>query len=468
MTKIFKIPFATQGDRTSIPDDVQADGAVSYTQGYSYDYERDQQTDPAAKDIEREKMNGMFHDITEAIGELQSFGFPKWATEGKPYPIRAIVYHKNKTWQSKIENNNVEPVAGTAWQELKADLSAGDINVYTKTESDKRFQPLGNYQAAGYSYSKAESDTNYQPKGNYAPAGNYALKGESYTKAEGDTRYQPKGSYQPSGDYALKGDSYTKAETDSKYQPKGSYQAAGYSYSKAESDTNYQPKGNYAPAGNYALKGESYTKAEGDTRYQAKGSYQPSGDYALKGDSYTKAETDNKYQPKGSYQAAGYSYSKQESDTKYQPKGSYAPAGNYALKGESYTKAEGDTRYQPKGSYQPAGNYALKGDSYTKAETYSRAEVDSRVNAKGGKNTALKAANGWWKCADTGMIYQWGRITAVKNTFPIAFPNAITSLVMSPTSGTLSSQRIGFWDKTRFEATFEYGNNTGFYFAVGY
>ena len=375
MTKIFKIPFATQGDRTSIPDDVQADGAVSYTQGYSYDYERDQQTDPAAKDIEREKMNGMFHDITEAIGELQSFGFPKWAAEGKPYPNRAIVYHKNKTWQSKIENNNVEPVAGTAWQELKADLSAGDINVYTKTESDKRFQPLGNYQPAGYSYSKAESDTNYQPKGNYAPAGNYALKGESYTKAEGDTRYQAKGSYQPSGDYALKGDSYTKAETDGKYQLKGSYQAAGYSYSKAESDTNYQPKGNYAPAGNYALKGESYTKAEGDGRYQPKGSYQPSGDYALKGDSYTKAETDNKYQPKGSYQAAGYSYSKAESDTKYQPKGNYAPAGNYALKGESYTKAEGDTRYQPKGSYQPAGNYALKGDSYTKSEGDNRYEL---------------------------------------------------------------------------------------------
>lgn len=205
MTKIFKIPFATQGDRTSIPDEVQADGAVSYTQGYSYDYERDQVSDPAAKDIEREKMNGMFHDITEAIGELQSFGFPKWATEGKPYPIRAIVYHKNKTWQSKIENNNDEPIAGTAWQELKADLSAGDINAYTKTESDKRFQPLGNYQPAGYSYSKAESDTNYQPKGNYAPAGNYALKGESYTKAEGDERYQPKGSYQPSGDYATNG-----------------------------------------------------------------------------------------------------------------------------------------------------------------------------------------------------------------------------------------------------------------------
>ena len=202
MTKIFKIPFATQGDRTSIPNEVQADGAVSYTQGYGYDYERDQISDPAAKDIEREKMNGIFHDITEAIGEVQNYGFPKWAEEGKPYPIRSVVYHKNKVWQSKVENNEVEPVAGAQWAELKADLTAGDINVYNKTESDQRFQPLGNYLVAGYSYSKTESDTKYQSKGNYAPAANYAMKGDSYTKAEGDGRYQPKGNYQSSGDYA--------------------------------------------------------------------------------------------------------------------------------------------------------------------------------------------------------------------------------------------------------------------------
>lgn len=206
MTKIFKIPFATQGDRTVVPDEVQADGSLSYTQGYGYDYERDQATDPAAKDIEREKMNGIFHDITGAVGEIQAFGMPVWAEEGKPYAIRSIVYHNKKVWQSKIENNKTEPAAGTAWSELKADLTAGDIDVYTKGEADKKFQPLGNYQAAGYSYSKAESDTNYQPKGNYAPAGNYAMKGESYTKAEGDGRYQAKGNYAPAGDYATKTD----------------------------------------------------------------------------------------------------------------------------------------------------------------------------------------------------------------------------------------------------------------------
>lgn len=46
MTKIFKIPFATQGDKTVVPIEIQTDGSVSYTQGYGYDYERDQVTDP--------------------------------------------------------------------------------------------------------------------------------------------------------------------------------------------------------------------------------------------------------------------------------------------------------------------------------------------------------------------------------------------------------------------------------------
>ncbi|WP_223673546.1 hypothetical protein [Proteus terrae] len=368
MTKIFKIPFATQGDKASIPVEIQPDGSVSYTQGYGYDYERDQVTDPAAKDIEREKMNGIFHDITEAIGEIQLFGFPKWDEAGKPYAIRAIVYHKNKVWQSKVENNNIEPVAGNAWAELKADATASDVGAYSKGESDKRFQPLGNYTPSGYSYSKAETDNKYQLKGNYAPAGNYANKGDSYTKTESDGRYQAKGSYQPSGDYATNsalnsglnnkfdksnvtqgtGTSTVhvmsqKASTDAfqpkgSYQPSGNYALAGASYTKTESDGRYQAKGSYATAGS------SYTKAESDGRYQGKGNYQPAGNYALVGTSYTKAESDGKYQPKGSYQASGYSYSKSESDGKYQPKGSYATAGS------SYTKAESDSRYEKKGT----------------------------------------------------------------------------------------------------------------------
>lgn len=306
MTTIFKTPFATQGDKASIPVEIQPDGSVSYTQGYGYDYERDQVTDPAAKDIEREKMNGIFHDITEAIGEIQRFGFPKWDEAGKPYAIHAIVYHKNKVWQSKVENNNIEPVAGNAWAELKADATASDVGAYSKGESDKRFQPLGNYTPSGYSYSKAETDTKYQPKGNYAPAGNYANKGDSYTRTESDGRYQAKGSYQPSGDYAT--NSALNSGLNNKFDKGNVTQSTGTStvhvMSQKASTDAFQPKGNYQPAGNYALVGASYTKAE----------------------------SDGKYQPKGSYQASGYSYSKSESDGKYQPKGNYAPAGNYGAK----------------------------------------------------------------------------------------------------------------------------------------
>ncbi|SHL25581.1 phage baseplate protein [Morganella morganii] len=221
MTKLFKVPFATQGDRTAIPDEVRADGAVSYTQGYGYDYERDQATDPAAKDIEREKMNSLFHDITEAVGEMQSFGAPVWQEAGKPYAVRSVVYHKNKTWQSKVENNTTEPVTGTAWAELKADLTAGEVGAYSKGESDQKFQPAGNYLPEGYSYSKAESDTHFQPKGNYAPAGNYALKTDVYTKTEGDGRYQPKGNYQPAGEYALNADLNKKMDKTAVVQNTG-------------------------------------------------------------------------------------------------------------------------------------------------------------------------------------------------------------------------------------------------------
>ncbi|WP_274371535.1 hypothetical protein [Morganella morganii] len=223
MTKIFKVPFATQGDRTAVPDEIQADGSLSYTQGYGYDYERDQVTDPAAKDIEREKMNGLFHDITEAVGEIQAFGVPVWAEEGKPYAIRSIVYHDKKVWQSKIENNETEPAEGDDWAELKADMTAEDVGA----------------QAAGYSYSKTESDNRYQPKGNYAPAGNYAVKGESYTRTESDGRYQPKGSYQAAG-Y-----SYSKTESDNKYQPKGTYADGDRFSTRTSAVLMSSPNGNY-------------------------------------------------------------------------------------------------------------------------------------------------------------------------------------------------------------------------------
>lgn len=384
MTKIFKTPFATQGDKTVVPVETQPDGSVSYTQGYGYDYERDQVTDPAAKDIEREKMNSLFHDITESIGEMQLQGFAKWSEAGKPYPIRSVVYHKNKAWQSKIENNNVEPVAGNAWIELKADINANDVGAYSKGDADKRFQPVGKYQAEGYGYSKAESDTKYQPKGSYAPAGNYANKGESYTKAESDGKYQPKGSYQPSGNYANKGESYTKAESDSKYQGKGNYQAAGYSYSKSEADNKYQAKGSYVTTARKVndkpLSGDVTVTSQDIFSNQAIsiGANQNLNNYKTAGIYFQPANanaTTNLNYPEAMagtlivLKNAGitqlyyvYNTSRIYSRSQYGT-GNFTPwakefnSQNKPTAGDvgAYSKGESDGKYQPKGSYVPSG-----------------------------------------------------------------------------------------------------------------
>lgn len=44
------------------------------------------------------------------------------------------------------------------------------------------------------------------------------------------------------------------------------------------------------------------------------------------------------------------------------------------------------------------------------------------------KNTADKSASGWWKCADTGVIFQWGVVTRTGRkthvNYPIPFPSA--------------------------------------------
>jgi phage-related tail fiber protein len=117
-------------------------------------------------------------------------------------------------------------------------------------------------------YSKAESDDKFQPIGNYQPAGSYAPAGASYTKTESDNKYQPIGNYQPAGSYAPAGASYTKTESDNKYLQKGNNlsdvadaSAARTNlaiYSKTESDARYNAK-NVASLGGSGWQRDSST-----------------------------------------------------------------------------------------------------------------------------------------------------------------------------------------------------------------
>src|SRR5690554_4765558 len=120
MARIFKTPFGAQGDTEQVPEAPQGDGSVSLTQGFGYDYEREYE-DPAAKDIRREVMNGLFHDITEAIGDIQLSGIAKWDAAAAPYPAGAVVWHGSVAWMSTAGNNSSVPGSGS-WKAL--DLSS--------------------------------------------------------------------------------------------------------------------------------------------------------------------------------------------------------------------------------------------------------------------------------------------------------------------------------------------------------
>lgn len=120
MLKFFRLPFATTGDKTAVPDAVDSNGNVSYSQGYGFDYQR-QKTDPAAKNIERDKMNQILFDITTAIAELQSKGGADFITSALnggtaySYGQNAIVNYGGAWYISLVAANTALPTDATKW-----------------------------------------------------------------------------------------------------------------------------------------------------------------------------------------------------------------------------------------------------------------------------------------------------------------------------------------------------------------
>lgn len=72
MSKIFTTPFAKTGNKVAVPDAIDTDGDVSYTEGFNYNFERNLATDPLAKPVGRQKLNQIFNDITDAVGDVQT------------------------------------------------------------------------------------------------------------------------------------------------------------------------------------------------------------------------------------------------------------------------------------------------------------------------------------------------------------------------------------------------------------
>lgn len=123
MTSLIKIPFADSGDKTTVPA-TDSGGGVNMTQGYGQAYSLDPATDPSAKRIERQMMNGLFNLITKAIQEIQSSGVAPFITTadngGSPfsYAKGAIVSLSGATYQSLNAGNTTTP-PGANWAEVR-------------------------------------------------------------------------------------------------------------------------------------------------------------------------------------------------------------------------------------------------------------------------------------------------------------------------------------------------------------
>ncbi|UNY40182.1 structural protein [Pseudomonas phage vB_PcuM_ KLEP17-4] len=139
--KFFDIPFAATGDKDAVPNAVQTDGSVSYSEGFGFDYEREN-TDPAYKPVPRSGINGLYFDVTQALGIIQSQGFADWTSEAAPYVINSAVRHNGQNWQSAIADNSDTPGVGagaTSWFPLGQQtqlLDAVRINIASASTVD--------------------------------------------------------------------------------------------------------------------------------------------------------------------------------------------------------------------------------------------------------------------------------------------------------------------------------------------
>lgn len=129
---------------------------------------------------------------------------------------------------------------------------ADNDKVYTKSESDARFQPNGDYLTTADTYVKSDIDDKLGKKldaSAYTPCdlSNY------YTKQEVDTGLESKADVV---------NVYSKSDSDAKYQV------------KLVAGTNITISGNViSAAGGSGGTVDAYTKAESDARFQQKGNY---------------------------------------------------------------------------------------------------------------------------------------------------------------------------------------------------
>ena len=114
MARFIRFPWATTGDRVSVPFNTDPGGAVSYSQGFGPGYEI-APGNPGWKPVPRDKTNGLYYDLTDNIRQYQLNGVPDWHPAADndgvaiSYPVNACVRWNDLVYRSIAANNTVEP-----------------------------------------------------------------------------------------------------------------------------------------------------------------------------------------------------------------------------------------------------------------------------------------------------------------------------------------------------------------------
>lgn len=177
LSKFFRLPFGVSGDITAIPNDAQIDASVSYEEGYTYDYQR-HLSDPLRKDVERDKQNSLFYEITRAIRQYQTEGFPEFIesadNDGSPYSYGFNAYVRYDAgsgydiYRSIVNANTSLPTDDTKWERLRyGQFPSGSVlEYYGSTLPDGGWlwlngQTIGSASSGGTARANADTLTLY-------------------------------------------------------------------------------------------------------------------------------------------------------------------------------------------------------------------------------------------------------------------------------------------------------------------
>lgn len=150
--------FGNAGNLTVVPDAVQIDGSISYTDGWGAFYSQDPAVDPStALLIDRAQTNQLFFDVTSALQYFQQGNAAAFITStmngGSPYsyPAGAVVLNSGVTYVSLV-NTNTDTPPSSQW----AVIALGTALVASNNLND-----LGTLATALTNLGFASNSTNY-------------------------------------------------------------------------------------------------------------------------------------------------------------------------------------------------------------------------------------------------------------------------------------------------------------------